>query len=491
MGENYIEHLQIIIVPQAQEASYTLPNTAEGYVGKIIFLEGSHTIFVNGIKYVASSEAEYAQLERDVTAAITALTTNHMTTATTSDGVTTYQATDKIGDLDIDSLSGSPFATVTALATALKSYADTTFVKTVNSQSRDATGDVTINGTHINVGGTSQQAVGNSTLPNVTLTTAFEDIYSQIGQTADGGALHLYSGATGTTAATTVTADGGTYRLVQGTTEVARFQIEKDSFVKEGALVYGPSTGLTSGTAADPNESAQPAAADTSDPENPLPERKTPYLKLVVKTTDNTVENYIYIAASDLVEIYTGTVDSNDTGVTIAVDPATKAISASLHIKNGTDGDTVSGTAAAANGVTKTSYVQVANSVSVTTTNGTVTDATVGTGVSADAAGAANAAYTDAVAHVTNLGGTANDTVSGTAAAANGVTKTSYVQVADSAQVTTSGGEVSGVELGAGVSADAAGAANAAYSDAVSYTNTKVGQVVSWEVVGASQQSGD
>ena len=463
MGENYINHLQIIIVPENQ--SYTLPSTQAEYEGKIIFLEGSHTIFVNGIKYVASSEAEYAQLNRDVTAAIAALTANHMITAITSNGVTTYTSTDKIGDV----------------ASTLKAYVDTTFIKSINTNlTPDANGNVNITGQNIEVG-------GSGTHSSSTVGAAIEDIYTNIGATGQNAALKLYkvvpSGTSGEQMVDganvllldgssgkekNITADGSEYKLYQGDTVVAKFNIEKDSFVKSGSVVQGTLSGNT----------FTPGSGSSD----------TYYIHLVIGTT-NDDETDLYIPATSLIDVYTGVTDSSDTGVSISVNSSNNQISASLHIKNGTDGDTVSGSAAAANDVTKTSYIQVANSVSVTTTNGTVTEATVGAGVSADAAGAANAAYNDAVTHVSNLGGSANDTVSGSAAAANNVTKTSYVQVANSAQVTTSGGQVSGVELGAGVSADAAGAANAAYTDAVSYTNTKVGQVVSWEVIGASSGS--
>lgn len=137
---------------------------------------------------------------------------------------------------------------------------------------------------------------------------------------------------------------------------------------------------------------------------------------------------------------------------------------------------TASGTASAASGVTKTSYINVLNKVDEVA--GKVK--AVGSGstqTAVDVAGAANAAYTDAVSYIdtaiAGLGATVTDSCDATAAAVSGVTKTSYVSVANGATVVEANGELTSVTLDE-TSVDAAGAANAAYTDAVSYTDSKL-----------------
>lgn len=134
---------------------------------------------------------------------------------------------------------------------------------------------------------------------------------------------------------------------------------------------------------------------------------------------------------------------------------------------------TASGTASAASGVTKTSYINVLNKVDEV--NGKLNEVGSGsTQTAVDVAGAANAAYNDAVSYtdtkVAGLDAEVNDTCSAVPAAANGVTKTSYVSVANGVTVTEVDGKLTSVAL-TEASADAAGAANAAYTDAVAYTN--------------------
>ena len=134
---------------------------------------------------------------------------------------------------------------------------------------------------------------------------------------------------------------------------------------------------------------------------------------------------------------------------------------------------TASGTASAASGVTKTSYINVLNKVDEV--NGKLNEVGSGsTQTAVDVAGAANAAYNDAVSYtdtkVAGLDAEVNDTCSADPAAANGVTKTSYVSVANGVTVTEVDGKLTSVAL-TEASVDAAGAANAAYTDAVAYTN--------------------
>lgn len=83
--------------------------------------------------------------------------------------------------------------------------------------------------------------------------------------------------------ATDVTADGSTYKLYQGTDAVCSFNIEKDSFVREGSVVYGSLSGETF------TESADGEA----------------FIKLIIRESDDegtTDEKAIYIAAASLVD---------------------------------------------------------------------------------------------------------------------------------------------------------------------------------------------
>lgn len=137
---------------------------------------------------------------------------------------------------------------------------------------------------------------------------------------------------------------------------------------------------------------------------------------------------------------------------------------------------TASGTASAASGVTKTSYIYVLNKVDEV--DGKVN--AVGSGstqTAVDVAGAANAAYTDAVSYIdtaiAGLDATVTDSCDATAAAASGVTKTSYVSVANGVTVVEADGVLTSVTLNE-TSVDAAGAADAAYTAAVAYTDSKL-----------------
>lgn len=102
-------------------------------------------------------------------------------------------------------------------------------------------------------------------------------------------------------AATTVSADGSTYKLKQGSKDVASFNIEKDSFVKSGSVVRG--TKDEHGNVAE-NENGEY------------------YIKLEIKTHDDTgaAEHTLYIPAESLVDAYTannGVGDSNSVTVTV------------------------------------------------------------------------------------------------------------------------------------------------------------------------------
>ena len=104
--------------------------------------------------------------------------------------------------------------------------------------------------------------------------------------------------------ATTVSADGSTYKLKQGSKDVASFNIEKDSFVKSGSVVRG-----------------------TKDEQGNVTENKTGeyFIKLEIRTTDDNgagnAESTLYIPAESLVDAYTannGDGDSNSVTVTVS-----------------------------------------------------------------------------------------------------------------------------------------------------------------------------
>lgn len=112
-------------------------------------------------------------------------------------------------------------------------------------------------------------------------------------------------GADENAVAKSVTADGTEYRLKQGDNVVAKFNIEKDSFVKSGKVVRG-----------------------TKDEQGNVTENETGeyFIKLEIKTTDDTAESTLYIPAESLVDAYKA--DNGDNNVTITVNQNNNTISA-------------------------------------------------------------------------------------------------------------------------------------------------------------------
>ena len=112
----------------------------------------------------------------------------------------------------------------------------------------------------------------------------------------------------------TVSADGTEYRLKQGNNVVAKFNIEKDSFVKSGSVVRGTLAGnvFTPGTPDAPGEY---------------------FIKLEIKThdaaTDTAAESTLYIPAESLVDAYSANNgNGNANSVTVTVDQEHNTISA-------------------------------------------------------------------------------------------------------------------------------------------------------------------
>ena len=105
----------------------------------------------------------------------------------------------------------------------------------------------------------------------------------------------------------TVAADGSTYKLKQGDTEVAIFNIEKDSFVKSGSVVRG----------------TKPENGEFVPSEN-----GEYYIKLEIRTSDEggDVERTLYIPAESLVDAYKA--KNGDNNVIVTVTEADNTISA-------------------------------------------------------------------------------------------------------------------------------------------------------------------
>ena len=117
-------------------------------------------------------------------------------------------------------------------------------------------------------------------------------------------------GADENVVAESVTADGTEYRLKQGKNVVAKFNIEKDSFVKNGAVVRG--------TLAEGGTFTESANGQY-------------YIKLEIRTNDEggNAERTLYIPAESLVDAYTANNgDGNGNSVTVTVDSTKNTISA-------------------------------------------------------------------------------------------------------------------------------------------------------------------
>ena len=123
---------------------------------------------------------------------------------------------------------------------------------------------------------------GSSIAENTTVQKAVEDIIKSIDDLASDSALVLVDHEGNPVGDMTVKPDGTTYQLKQGTDVVAKFNIEKDSFVKTGEVVYGT---YASG-------SFTPASGET---------KGDAYLHLVIGNADQN-ETDVYIAAKDMIK---------------------------------------------------------------------------------------------------------------------------------------------------------------------------------------------
>ena len=411
-------HLHISINPAGHAlTAEQLGKYATGY--SILFDEHSQKIYVGGQPYEFKtlSNAEYSAIfstsdAGSLTSQIININ-NIIGTITGPNGATTVQGALGVLQSEIDALqtgvagvSGALDAAVSTLNASISNAAEGK-ITSVNGLTGDTSGAVVISGSDIAwTGGVS--GTGTSVADKITILT------NAVSQFASGAELKLF-GADGTSAADTVTV-GDTFYLKQGGATIATFDIEKDSFVREGTLVYGPTGGLTNGNAPDENESTGPSAA-TPDP----------YLKLIINTSDAasgaTGENYVYIPAKKLVDVYEG---KTGTHINVTVDDSNN-ISATLNTASITGAEIATGAV---------DTVNIADNA-VTAGKINITEATL-TGLVAAGATAA----------------------SGAAQAKSGATASSYVAVVNMASVSTEDAQVSGVTVGT-TYADAYGAAAA------------------------------
>lgn len=145
----------------------------------------------------------------------------------------------------------------------------------------------------------------------VTVAAELEHINATIAKNLDDTTLTLVkTGSNGEDKVVeTVSADGTEYRLKQGSNVVAKFNIEKDSFVKSGSVVRG--TKGENGTVSE-NETGEY------------------FIKLEIRTHDDTgagaAESTLYIPAESLVDAYKA--NNGDNNVVVTVDSTNNTISA-------------------------------------------------------------------------------------------------------------------------------------------------------------------
>ena len=120
-----------------------------------------------------------------------------------------------------------------------------------------------------------------------------------------------------------IAADGRDYTLTQGNKTIAKFNIEKDSFVKAGEVTRGHMLGQEySG----PNADALFVTGENSDPEQGTVD--TYFMHLTIGTSDAN-ETHLFIPAESLVDAYNA--DNTGHNVTITIDKVTNTIGAVVN----------------------------------------------------------------------------------------------------------------------------------------------------------------
>lgn len=121
----------------------------------------------------------------------------------------------------------------------------------------------------------------SSIAQDTTVQTAVQNIIKSIDDLSSASAITLVDASGQSVTDKTVKPDGTTYQLKQGKDVVAQFNIEKDSFVKSGRVVYGTYN-------SDSNSFSESTDGDA-------------YLHLVIGTASETESN-VYIAAKDMIK---------------------------------------------------------------------------------------------------------------------------------------------------------------------------------------------
>lgn len=168
---------------------------------------------------------------------------------------------------------------------------------------------------------------GSDIAAGTTVQTAVQNIIESIDKLTSDSVLTLVDASNQSVGDMTVKPDGTTYQLKQGEHVVAKFNIEKDSFVKSGRVVYGT---YDSGT-----DKFTPGTEGN---------KGDAYLHLVIGTASETESN-VYIAAKDMIKQFkSGTDLLSFNGETLtATDRLTKAVTK-------VEGLAVNGVNVAANG---------------------------------------------------------------------------------------------------------------------------------------------
>ena len=227
-----------------------------------------------------------------------------------STAITVYGARQKAEDVKTELLGTSGDASTLATIYGVQNKAEDVKTELLGT-SGDASTLATIYGVQNKAQAVKTELFGNSETDSST-TKTIEGLVKKTDEIKTDATLHLYK-EDGTTPTEEVKADGKTYKLLQGTKQVAAFNIEKDSFVTDGSVVRH-------------DTSAEPwGPAGT-------------YIQLAIRTTDTSTstssEKIIYIPAESLVDSYTA--DNEGTNVTVTVNNDTNKISAAVATSDGT-----------------------------------------------------------------------------------------------------------------------------------------------------------
>ena len=226
-----------------------------------------------------------------------------------STAITVYGARQKAEDVKTELLGTSGDTSTLATIYGVQNKAQAVKTELLGT-SGDASTLATIYGVQNKAEAVKTELFGNSETDSST-TKTIEGLVKKTDEIKTDATLHLYK-ADGNIPTTEVKADGQTYKLFQGTTEVAAFNIEKDSFVTDGSVVKHDSDGSW-------------GSAGT-------------YIQLAIRTTDTSTstssEKIIYIPAESLVDSYTA--DNEGKNVTVTVNNDTNKISAAVATIDGT-----------------------------------------------------------------------------------------------------------------------------------------------------------